>query len=86
MTHANSDRQVYRGMLTSSAPMHIDPVRLEGRDSVALSANHRVLTFAFYNFGHIDGVNFHTYCASTLTVSHLTRGTSNAHLETNGCC
>jgi len=77
VTHASSDRQVYRGVLTASAPMKIDPVRLEGRDTVALSANHRVLTFAFYNFGHIDGVNFHTYCASTLAVSHLTRGTSN---------
>ena len=77
VTHASSDRQVYRGTITASAPMGMNPVRLEGRDTVALSANHRVLSFTFYNFGHLDGVNFHTYCASTLTVSHLMRGTSN---------
>lgn len=76
VTHASTDRQVYRGTVTASAAMRIDPVRLEGRDTLALSANHRILTFTFYNYGHIDGVNFHTDCASTLTVSHLTRGTT----------
>jgi len=74
VTHANTDKAVYRGILVASAPMRYTPVRLEGRDTVALSANRRVLTFTFYNYGHIDGVSFHTDCASTLTVSHLTRG------------
>jgi hypothetical protein len=71
VTHVRNSRQVYRGSITSSARLRLDPARLEGRDTVALSADHRTMTFAFYNYGHIDGVNFHTDCATALRVSRL---------------
>ncbi|MEO7286969.1 MAG: hypothetical protein ABI140_08625, partial [Jatrophihabitantaceae bacterium] len=76
VTHKSDDRQVYTGVLTASAPMRIDPVRLEAGDVARLSADHRSLIFAFANHGHIDGVNFHTDCALSLTVSHLNVGRS----------
>ena len=74
VTHRSDGRQVYTGVLTSSAPMRIDPVRLERGDVAKLSADHRSLVFAFADYGHIDGVNFHTDCAASLTVSHLNVG------------
>jgi hypothetical protein len=76
VTHARHDRRVYRGVITSSAPMKFDRVRLEKGDRVALSHNRRTLAFSFANRGYIDGVNFHTYCAARLTVSHLLVGGS----------
>src|SRR4051812_8735704 len=74
VTHAAHDRRVYRGVLTSSAPMKIDRGRLERGDRVALSNNHRTLVFAFATHGYLDGVNFPTFCAARVTVSHLRVG------------
>ncbi len=78
VTHGGThDQRVYSGQVTSSAPMKIDPVKLEKGDTVKLSANHRTLVFVFANRGYIDGVNFHTYCASSLAVSRLHVGSRN---------
>jgi hypothetical protein len=72
VTHGrNHDRRIYSGVITSSAPMRMDRVRLEKGDVAKLSANHRTLVFVFANHGYIDGVNFHTECAGALTVSRL---------------
>jgi hypothetical protein len=78
VTHGrNHDQRVYSGEITSSAAMRIDRVKLEKGDTAKLSANHRTLLFVFADHGYIDGVNFHTDCASTLTVSRLHVGSSN---------
>jgi hypothetical protein len=71
VTHKGDNRVVYSGVITSPTPMRIDPVKLERGDVAKLSANHRSLVFAFADYGHIDGVNFHTDCAATITVSNL---------------
>lgn len=71
VTHRGKEQIVYSGQLLASAPMRIEPVKLEGRDYVALSADHRYLTFRFYNYGRTDGVDFHTDCASRLQVRWL---------------
>ena len=71
VTHRNDGRQVYSGLVTSSAPMRIDPVRLERGDVLRLSPDHRSFVFAFADYGKVDGVNFHTDCAAALTVSRL---------------
>ena len=76
VTHRNDSRQVYSGLITSSAPMRIDPVRLERGDVLRLSPDRRSFAFAFADYGRIDGVNFHTDCAATLTVSRLRIGTT----------
>ena len=74
VTHRTDSRDVYTGTITSSTTMRIDPVKLEKGDVARLSANHRTLVFAFSNYGHIDGVNFHTDCATSITVAHLNEG------------
>jgi hypothetical protein len=77
VTHANHDLRVYTGVITSSAPMRMDRVRLEKGDAATLSANRRTIVFAFANHGYLDGINFHTDCATRLTVSRLHVGSHN---------
>ena len=74
VTHRSDSRDVYTGTITSSTAMRIDPVKLEKGDVARLTANHRTLVFAFANFGHIDGVDFHADCATSITVAHLNEG------------
>ena len=71
VTHVKHDRRVYTGVIHASAPMRMERVRLEKGDHVLLSKNRQTIVFAFANHGGIDGVNFHTDCAATLTVSRL---------------
>jgi hypothetical protein len=73
VTHHSTERFVYSGQIVSPAPMRKDAVQLEGKDVAALSADRRVLTFRFLNYGHTDGINFHTDCAAALTVRSLRR-------------
>lgn len=78
VTHGSThDRRIYSGEITASAPMRIDPVKLEKGDVAKLSANHRTLVFVFSNYGYVDGVNFHTDCASALKVANLHVGNKN---------
>jgi hypothetical protein len=76
VTHRSGDRVVYSGVISSPAPMSMDPVRLEKGDVAKLSTDRRTLVFAFANHGHVDGVNFHTACAARLTVSRLNAGSA----------
>ena len=78
VTHRNDGRQVYSGLVSSSAPMRIDPVRLERGDVLRLSPDHRSFVFAFADYGWIDGVNFHTDCAAALAFSRLQVGRASA--------
>ena len=76
VTHRTATRDVYTGTVTSSTAMRIDPVRLEKGDVARLSADHRTLVFAFANYGHVDGVDFHADCATSITVAYLNVGNS----------
>lgn len=77
VTHAHHEKRVYTGRITSSASLHMAPVKLEKGDSVRLSKNHRTIVFSFANHGYIDGINFRTDCASALVVTGLRVGSSN---------
>lgn len=74
VTHRNDNRVVYTGQIVSPEPMRIDPVKLEPGDSATLSPDHRTITFVFVDHGHVDGVDFHTDCASHLTLTNLNAG------------
>jgi len=71
VTHVKHDKRAYSGEVHASAPMRMERVRLEKGDRVFLSHNRRTILFRFVNHGAIDGINFHTDCATKLTVSHL---------------
>jgi hypothetical protein len=81
VTHADTKRIVFSGVITSPTAMRVDPVKLEKGDVLKLSADHKQIVFDFVNYGGIDGANFHTDCATTLTMSNLNMG--NAPLSTD---
>jgi hypothetical protein len=75
VTHATSSRLVFTGRIVSSAPLDAFPVKLEGRDTIALSADRRVIAYRLINYGHVDGFNFRTACATSLTFYGAAAGT-----------
>jgi hypothetical protein len=68
VTHRGTGRVVFTGRIVSSAPMTAVPVRLEAGDTFVLSADRMTLTYRFVNYGAIDGLNFRTACAPSITV------------------
>jgi hypothetical protein len=68
VTHRGTSRVVFSGRIVSSAAItSARAVKLEGGDFIALSADHRTLTYRFTNFGRIDGLDFRTDCARRVT-------------------
>jgi len=64
VTHRGTGKVVFSGKIVASAPItSAVAVRLEGSDSIALSADKLTLTYRFTNYGKIDGLNFRTDCA-----------------------
>lgn len=74
VTHRGDGVDVYTGVITSPTPLHLNPVRLEGHDRADLSPDARELSFVFPDHGHIDGIDFTTDCADSLTIGPLTIG------------
>jgi len=74
VTHATSSRVVFSGTIVSSEPLAEAPVKLEGRDFVALSADRITITYRLYNYGKVDGFNFKTACAPSLKFTGFRSG------------
>jgi hypothetical protein len=74
VTHASSTRAVFTGRIVSTAPMTATAIRLEGGDMMALSADKLTLTYRFYNYGRVDGIDFKTACARRVTFSGSLNG------------
>jgi hypothetical protein len=68
------DKAVLAGTIVASAAIRDTPRRLEKADHVSLSADRRVLSFRFTNYGRIDGINFAASCANSLTFSFQDSG------------
>jgi hypothetical protein len=75
VTHVGSRLAVFSGRIVSEAPMSVSGAFLEGRDSFALSADKKVLTYRFANYGHIDGLNIRTECAAWIKFGGALSGT-----------
>lgn len=72
VTHRGHDKRVFTGSITASAPIvGIHTTKLERPDKVWTSADHKTLHFRFVDHGWIDGVDFRTACATSLTVANL---------------
>ena len=74
VTHATSSKAVFTGRIVSSAPMTAKAIRLEGGDTMALSADKLTLTYRFYNYGAVDGIDFKTACARRVAFSGSLNG------------
>jgi hypothetical protein len=67
VTHKTDDRLSVSGILhTSGVFFDVDGVATERGDRVEVSPDHHTITFQFNNFGHIDGLDFRTYCAPAI--------------------
>ncbi len=71
VTHRGDRKDVFTGVITSNRKLALRPVRLEGRDTVTLSADRYSIQFRFYDYGHVDGIDFGTDCATRLVVGDL---------------
>lgn len=75
VTHRAGDKRVYAGSITSPTRfVGVNRIRKEKQDKVWLSGDRKTLYFRFVNHGKIDGVNFRTACATSVTVNDLTVG------------
>jgi hypothetical protein len=67
VTHKGHGKVTFTGKIVSSAPLTVTPARLEKADTWSLSADKKTLTYKFYNYGHVDGLDFKTDCAARLS-------------------
>jgi hypothetical protein len=95
---AATDPLVFSGIITSDRPMRLHRFRLERSDVVALSKDGRTLSYVFYNYGGLDGLDIDTHCSPNVTfntsvsngsattqepTSEIYLGASGAHPTTN---
>ena len=75
VTHHGKRKVVFTGTIVSTAPMRVKAVKLEKHDTFTLSADKLTLTYAFKNYGKIDGLDIRTACAQQLDISGTMAGT-----------
>lgn len=66
VTHVSSSKLTFTGKIIANAPMAVAPVRLERGDTFTLSTDKKTLTYRFANYGHVDGLDIRTSCATRL--------------------
>ena len=77
VTHKGSNKRTFAGSLvTQGAFTGVKPVQLEKSDSLKVSSDKHVITFLFKNYGLIDGVDFFTHCAPSITFSFQSDGST----------
>lgn len=75
VTHHTTNLRTFAGQLTTSGTFaNVSPVQLEKNDQFSVSSDHHSITFLFKNYGHIDGLNFHTRCAPSISFSFQSDG------------
>ena len=67
-THPGSKRVGFSGTVVSNKPLTVTGYRLERGDTFTLSADKLTLTYHVANYGHIDGLDFRTACATHLRI------------------
>jgi hypothetical protein len=75
VTHKTDDKAFFAGTLhTSGAFADVTGVALEGNDHFSVGPDHHEITFRFVNYGHVDGLDFHTRCAPAVTMGFSADG------------
>ena len=75
VTHHTTNRRTFSGQLVTNGTFTgVKPVHLEKSDQFSVSGDKHVITFNFKNYGFIDGLNFYTHCATSITVSYQSDG------------
>jgi len=55
--------------------MTVTPFRTEAGDTIALSVDKLAITYRFFNYGRVDGLDFRTACAHRVSFSGSMTGT-----------
>ncbi|HVU74135.1 MAG TPA: hypothetical protein VHE83_14315 [Mycobacteriales bacterium] len=83
-----TDPVVFSGIITSDRPMKLHRFHLERTDAVALSKDGKTLTYVFYNYGALDGLDIDTHCSPKVTfntsVANAQESTSEIYLGAAG--
>lgn len=92
--NGRTNRLIFSGTISATAPIHYRGRHLEKGDKVLLSSDRKTLSFRFYNVGYIDGLDFTTDCASSVTfnlqtgagqtpLDHIALGKDGVHPTSN---
>jgi hypothetical protein len=75
VTHHTDSLRTFSGQLiTNGTFANLGAVKLEPGDTLAQSANKHTVSFLFTNYGHIDGLNFMTHCATSIQFAFQSDG------------
>ncbi len=75
VTHKTTNKRTFAGQLTTAGTFtSVRPVQLEKNDHFQVSGDKHVITFLFKNYGGIDGLDFYTHCAPSITFSYQSDG------------
>ena len=75
VSHATDDKSVFSGRIATSGHLvGVRGVALERNDNFKVGPNGHLVTFRFQNYGHVDGLDFHTTCAPSITFSYSRAG------------
>jgi len=75
VTHRTTNLKSFSGQITTTGTFSkAKPVHLEKNDTFAVSSDQKVITFVFKNYGRIDGLNFYTRCAPSITFAFQSDG------------
>jgi hypothetical protein len=74
-THRTTNRKTFSGQLSTRGTFaKVHAVRLEKGDQFQVSKDGHNITFLFKNYGHIDGVDFRTRCAPSVSFAFQSDG------------
>ena len=74
-THRTTNKRTFAGQLSTGGTFaKVHAVHLEKSDSLQVSNGGHNITFLFKNYGHIDGVDFRTHCAPSISFAFQSDG------------
>ena len=77
VTHRTTNKRTFAGELATSGTFaNVHAVHLERNDQLQVTGDHHVIDFLFRNYGAIDGVDFHTHCAPSISFSFQSDGST----------
>jgi hypothetical protein len=74
VTHPGTYGVTFSGTIRANKPLHVRGFALESGDTFTVSADGLTVSYRFRNFGHLDGLDFTTECATRLGVGSRMNG------------
>jgi hypothetical protein len=74
VTHVGTGLVGFSGTIRANKPLHVKGYALEPGDTFTVSADRLSVTYRFRNYGHLDGLDFTTECATRLGFSGRMNG------------